>query len=103
MKGMDFTINAKLGSRGQVTLPKVVREQLHLKAGSDYVKFKLEDDNSVKLEKLVSNKESIKEFWKREDFLRQKYNLTKEDPESEVDWGPDVGAEVINWGDDFEP
>ena len=83
MKGMDFTINAKIGSRGQVTLPKVVREQLHLKAGSDYVKFKLE--------KLVSDKESIKEFWEREDFLRQKYNLTKEYPESEVDWGPDVG------------
>ena len=35
-----------LSSKGQITIPKVVREQLHLEAG-DKVYFDLRDDGSV--------------------------------------------------------
>lgn len=96
MIGSNFGITAKIGSRGQVTLPKIVREKLNLKTGTDYVNFKFDSDDSVKVEKLISNDNTIENFWKREKDIRKKYNLTKNDFESDLDWGEDVGSEKFD-------
>ena len=40
--------DAKVTSKGQITIPKAVREQLHLEAG-DRVFFDVRDDGSVML------------------------------------------------------
>lgn len=96
MIGSNFGITAKIGSRGQVTLPKIVRKKLNLKTGTDYVNFKFDSDDSVKVEKLTSNDNTIENFWKREKDIRKKYNLTKNDFESDLDWGKDVGSEKFD-------
>lgn len=96
MRGANFGVNAKIGSRGQITVPKIVREKLHIKTGADYVTFKFDSDNSIKIEKLISNDHTIENFWKREEDIRKKYNLTKNDFDVYIDWGEDVGSEKFD-------
>lgn len=41
-------MHTTLTSKGQVTLPKALREKLHLSAG-DRIEFLIDDDNAVRL------------------------------------------------------
>ena len=47
---MEESVVAKVGERGQVTIPRQLREALEI-AGNDYVLFKLNKDGSIKITK----------------------------------------------------
>lgn len=50
---------AKLTTKGQITLPKVVRERLHLHTG-DRVDFRIDDDGRVELRRAGVRLEALR-------------------------------------------
>lgn len=78
-----INIKAKLSSKNQLTVPKVVRDTLGL-SDQDKVIFRL-DNGTVTLKK-------DNDFWNEVKQQEQIYgNLST----NELDWGPDIGEEVI--------
>lgn len=47
---MEESFIAKVGERGQVTIPRQLREALEI-SGNDYMLFKLNKDGSIKITK----------------------------------------------------
>lgn len=90
MNQPTWMINGKLTSKGQITLPKAVRMQLHLKEG-DLVGFSIEKEGRVYLEKIgyglicpACEGQSIKkEFSKEPCVLCQETGLLYQSTEGE--------------------
>ena len=55
VKNNDLLASAKLTSKGQITIPKIVRETLNIEAG-DSVVFYLDEKNNIK----ISNRKDCK-------------------------------------------
>jgi antitoxin PrlF len=81
-------MDAKLTSKGQITVPKGVREALDLDS-SDTVSFVMQADGSI----LVRKKITKEVFWNKIREVEAEYEVASS---PEVDWGEDVGSEVID-------
>lgn len=81
-------ITAKITSKNQVTIPKIVRQKLGVHS-HDELAFQFQEDGSV----LVKKNPQVNDFWGQVAEQMEKYSL---DEEQEVDWGEDVGNEVID-------
>ena len=55
IKNNDLLVSAKLTSKGQITIPKIVRETLNIEEG-DSVVFYLDEKNNIK----ISNRKDCK-------------------------------------------
>jgi AbrB family looped-hinge helix DNA binding protein len=58
---MRETIEATVTSKGQVTIPKEIRDKLGIEAGSD-LEFRVEDDGSLTVREKKSGPERLREL-----------------------------------------
>ena len=89
---MKQTFTAKITTDCRVTLPEEIRRKLHLKPQDELV-FEIHQDKTILLKKKLSA------FW---ESVAQHVDEFGKVIDDELDWGEDVGAEVIDWGDDDE-
>ena len=81
-------VSAKITSKNQITLPKILREKLELGDSDKTIVFNLSDDKPVTVEKLKTNN-----LWDIVEEQRKKYGSIDT---PEIDWGSDVGEERLD-------
>ena len=81
-------VSAKITSKNQITLPKILREKLELGDSDKTIVFNISDDKPVTVEKLKTNN-----LWDIVEEQRKKYGSI-DNPE--IDWDSDVGEERID-------
>lgn len=81
-------VSAKITSKNQITLPKILREKLELGDSDKTIVFNISDDKPVTVEKLKTNN-----LWDIVEEQRKKYGSIDT---PEIDWGSDVGEERID-------
>lgn len=81
-------VSAKITSKNQITLPKILREKLELGDSDKTIVFNISDDKPVTVEKLKTNN-----LWDIVEEQRKKYGSIDT---PEIDWGSDVGEERLN-------
>ena len=81
-------VSAKITSKNQITLPKILREKLELGDSDKTIVFNISDDKPVTVEKLKTNN-----LWDIVEEQRKKY-VSIDTPE--IDWGSDVGEERLD-------
>ena len=81
-------VSAKITSKNQITLPKVLRDKLELGDSDKTIVFNISDDKPVTVEKLKTNN-----LWDIVEEQRKKYGSIDT---PEIDWGSDVGEERID-------
>ncbi|GEN93992.1 AbrB/MazE/SpoVT family DNA-binding domain-containing protein [Pediococcus ethanolidurans] len=84
---MNHKITVKVTSRGRITIPKNIRKKLKLTTNSK-IDFLQRDQTSYILQ--TQDKDV---FWNQIDQHIAKYGRFNE---RKLDWGPDVGAEIID-------
>lgn len=82
------TSKAKVSSKGQITLPKNIREALKIDS-ADTVIFTIQSDGTVNAHKNFTKDK----FWSDMENLKNEYGIVST---PEIDWGEDVGTEVID-------
>ena len=80
-------VSAKITSKNQITLPKILREKLELGDSDKTIVFNISDDKPVTVEKLKTNN-----LWDIVEEQRKKYGSIDT---PEIDWGSDVGEERL--------
>ncbi|WP_318530594.1 AbrB/MazE/SpoVT family DNA-binding domain-containing protein [Companilactobacillus hulinensis] len=78
-------IPAKITSKNQITIPKQVRNRLHLDK-HDSLNFVIKSNGEITVE-------NDKNFWRIVAEQEKKYGSVST---PEIDWGQDVGSEVID-------
>ena len=81
-------VSAKITSKNQITLPKILREKLELGDSDKTIVFNISDDKPVTVEKLKTNN-----LWDIVEEQSKKYGSIDS---PEIDWGSDVGEERID-------
>ncbi|MDB6232792.1 AbrB family transcriptional regulator [Lactobacillus amylovorus] len=81
-------VSAKITSKNQITLPKILREKLELGDSDKTIVFNISDDKPVTVEKLKTNN-----LWDIVEEQRKKYGSIDT---PEIDWGSDVGEERLD-------
>lgn len=81
-------VSAKITSKNQITLPKILREKLELGDSDKTIVFNISDDKPVTVEK-----PKINNLWDIVEEQRKKYGSIDT---PEIDWGSDVGEERID-------
>ena len=81
-------VSAKITSKNQITLPKILREKLELGDSDKTIVFNISDDKPVTVEKLKTNN-----LWDIVEEQRKKYGSIDT---PEIDWGSDVGEESLD-------
>ena len=81
-------VSAKITSKNQITLPKVLRDKLELGDSDKTIVFNISDDKPVTVEKLKTNN-----LWDIVEEQRKKYGSIDT---PEIDWGSDVGEERLD-------
>ena len=81
-------VSAKITSKNQITLPKILREKLELGDSDKTIVFNISDDKPVTVEKLKTNN-----LWDIVEEQRKKYGSIDT---PEIDWGSDVEKEWID-------
>ncbi len=81
-------VSAKITSKNQITLPKVLRDKLELGDSDKTIVFNISDDKPVTVEKLKTNN-----LWDIVEEQRKKYGSIDT---PEIDWGLDVGEERLD-------
>ena len=81
-------VSAKITSKNQITLPKILREKLELGDSDKTIVFNISDDKPVTVEKLKTNN-----WWDIVEEQRKKYGSIDT---PEIDWGSDVGEERLD-------
>ena len=81
-------VSAKITSKNQITLPKILREKLELGDSYKTIVFNISDDKPVTVEKLKTNN-----LWDIVEEQRKKYGSIDT---PEIDWGSDVGEERLD-------
>ena len=81
-------VSAKITSKNQITLPKILREKLELGDSEKTIVFNISDDKPVTVEKLKTNN-----LWDIVEEQRKKYGSIDT---PEIDWGSDVGEERLD-------
>lgn len=81
-------VSAKITSKNQITLPKILREKLELGDSDKTIVFNISDDKTVTVEKPKTNN-----LWDIVEEQRKKYGSIDT---PEIDWGSDVGEERID-------
>lgn len=81
-------VSAKITSKNQITLPKILREKLELGDSDKTIVFNISDDKPVTVEKLKTNN-----LWDIVEEQRKKYGSIDT---PEIDWGLDVGEERLD-------
>ena len=81
-------VSAKITSKNQITLPKILREKLEIGDSDKTIVFNISDDKPVTVEKLKTNN-----LWDIVEEQRKKYGSIDT---PEIDWGSDVGEERLD-------
>ena len=81
-------VSAKITSKNQITLPKILRDKLELGDSDKTIVFNISDDKPVTVEKLKTNN-----LWDIVEEQRKKYGSIDT---PEIDWGSDVGEERLD-------
>ena len=81
-------VSAKITSKNQITLPKILREKLELGDSDKTIVCNISDDKPVTVEKLKTNN-----LWDIVEEQRKKYGSIDT---PEIDWGSDVGEERLD-------
>ena len=81
-------VSAKITSKNQITLPKILREKLELGDSDKTIVFNISEDKPVTDEKPKTNN-----LWDIVEEQRKKYGSIDT---PEIDWGSDVGEERID-------
>lgn len=81
-------VSAKITSKNQITLPKILREKLELGDSDKTIVFNISDDKPVTVEKLKTNN-----LWDIVEEQRKKYGSIDT---PEIDWSSDVGEERLD-------
>ncbi len=85
----NITAVSKINSKNQVTIPKMIREALHVKSSGE-IEWELESNGQI----TVSRKSpKVSGFWRTVDEQEKKYGSVDT---PEIDWGPDVGSEEFD-------
>lgn len=82
----NITVASKITSKNQVTIPKIIREALNVKA-SDEIEWELADDGQIVVSKKSPDSSA---FWLVVNEQEKKYGSVNG---PEVDWDSDVGSE----------
>ncbi|QEA31304.1 AbrB/MazE/SpoVT family DNA-binding domain-containing protein [Secundilactobacillus malefermentans] len=82
---------SKVTAKGQITIPKAVRDDLGIDTDSK-LRFIQNSADSY-----LMKVEETDSFWNRVNENVAQYGPIDDSPE--IDWGPDVGAEVIDYYD----
>ena len=81
-------VSAKITSKNQITLPKILREKLELGDSDKTIVFNISDNKPVTVEKPKANN-----LWDIVEEQRKKYGSIDT---PEIDWGSDVGEERLD-------
>lgn len=81
-------VSAKINSKNQITLPKILRDKLELSDSDKTILFNISDDKPVTVEKSKGDY-----LWDIVEKQREKYGSVDT---PEIDWGSDVGKERID-------
>ena len=81
-------VSAKITSKDQIALPKILRDKLELGDSDKTVVFNISDDKPITIEKPKTNN-----LWDIVEEQRKKYGSIDT---PEINWGPDIGEERIN-------
>lgn len=81
-------VSAKITSKNQITLPKILREKLELGDSDKTIVFNISDDKPVTVEKLKTNN-----LW---DIVEEQCKKYGSIDTPEIDWGSDVGEERLD-------
>ncbi|MCT3600381.1 AbrB/MazE/SpoVT family DNA-binding domain-containing protein [Lactobacillus amylovorus] len=81
-------VSAKITSKNQITLPKVLRDKLELGDSDKTIVFNISDNKPVTVEKPKTNN-----LWDIVEEQRKKYGSIDT---PEIDWGLDVGEERLD-------
>ena len=81
-------VSAKITSKNQITLPKVLRDKLELGDSDKTIVFNISDNKAVTVEKPKTNN-----LWDIVEEQRKKYGSIDT---PEIDWGLDVGEERLD-------
>ena len=81
-------VSAKITSKNQITLPKVLRDKLELGDSDKTIVFNIFDNKPVTVEKPKTNN-----LWDIVEEQRKKYGSIDT---PEIDWGLDVGEERLD-------
>lgn len=81
-------VSAKITSKNQITLPKVLRDKLELGDSDKTIVFNISDNKPVTVEKPKANN-----LWDIVEEQRKKYGSIDT---PEIDWGLDVGEERLD-------
>ena len=81
-------VSAKITSKNQITLPKVLRDKLELGHSDKTIVFSISDNKPVTVEKPKTNN-----LWDIVEEQRKKYGSIDT---PEIDWGLDVGEERLD-------
>ena len=81
-------VSAKITSKNQITLPKVLRDKLELGDSDKTIVFNISDNKPDTVEKLKTNN-----LWDIVEEQRKKYGSIDT---PEIDWGSDVGEERLD-------
>ncbi|MGM9894756.1 MAG: AbrB family transcriptional regulator [Lactobacillus amylovorus] len=81
-------VSAKITSKNQITLPKVLRDKLELGDSDKTIVFNISDNKPVTVEKPKANN-----LWDIVEEQRKKYGSIDT---PEIDWGSDVGEERLD-------
>ncbi|WP_137596853.1 AbrB/MazE/SpoVT family DNA-binding domain-containing protein [Paucilactobacillus kaifaensis] len=83
----EKNVSATVTSKNQVTIPKTVRDVLDIRE-HDKIVFVLSENGEV-----IVKREQAKDIW---ELAREQVAQYGSINTSEMDWGPDVGNEVID-------